>query len=101
MMGGGRREGDVEREIGKMEVERTMRRLKDGKAMGGDRIPNEVWKHEGEEVKEWAWRVCNRVWGGEGWPEEWKEGITVPIVKKGKGDTVGEYRGGDFNVNFI
>lgn len=59
--------------------------------MGKDEIPNEVWKYGGEEMKEWAWEICNRVWRGEGWPEEWKEGIIIPIQKKGKGEEVEEY----------
>jgi len=37
--------------------------------------------------------MCNRIWKGKGWPEEWKEGILVPVVKKGRGDRVSEYRG--------
>jgi len=39
----------------------------------------------GEVLEEWVWRFCNKVWRGEGWPESWKEGIIIPIVKKGKG----------------
>ena len=42
--------------------------------MGGDGIGNEVWKYGGVEVEEWLWRICNRVWRGEGWPEEWERG---------------------------
>lgn len=42
--GGG--EGDEEEEIGRGEVREVMRRLKDGKAVGSDGIPNEVWKYE-------------------------------------------------------
>jgi len=37
--------------------------------------------------------MCNRVWRGEGWPESWKEGIIVPLLKKGTGDRVENYRG--------
>jgi len=33
------------------------------------------------------------VWKGEGWPEEWKEGVIILIVKKGEGRKVEEYRG--------
>lgn len=33
------------------------------------------------------------MWEGEGWPEEWKEGIIVPILKKGEGREVRDYRG--------
>lgn len=36
---------------------------------------------------------CNRVWRGEGWPEGWKEGMIIPIIKKGEGIKVEEYRG--------
>ncbi|XP_025160987.1 uncharacterized protein LOC112589978 [Harpegnathos saltator] len=61
--------------------------------MGADEIPNEVWKYGGEEVGRWAGDICRRVWRGKEWPEEWKEGIVVPIIKKGKGETVKEYRG--------
>lgn len=39
------------------------------------------------------WKLCNKVWRGEGWPEGWKEGVVVPVVKKGEGTTVKEYRG--------
>lgn len=50
-----------------------------------------IW--EGGVVKGWLWRFCNRVWLGQGWPESWKEGEIVPLVKKGEGDRVEEYRG--------
>ena len=92
--GGGRREGrDEEREIGRDEIGRVVRGLKDGKAGGSDGIQNEVWKYGGEEVEKWLWVVCNRVWRGEGWPEGWKEGIVVPVLKKGAGERVEDYRG--------
>lgn len=37
--------------------------------------------------------MCNSVWKGEGWPESWKEGLVMPIVKKGEGGKVEDYRG--------
>lgn len=33
--------------------------------------------------------MCNRVWKGEGWPEEWKKGV-IPTVKKGIRERVTE-----------
>ena len=30
---------------------------------------------------------------GEGWPEGWKEGVVVPVLKKGAGEKVEDYRG--------
>lgn len=45
------------------------------------------------EERKWVRWVCNRIWMGEGWPEIWKEGVVVPIVKKGEKNSVEEYRG--------
>lgn len=33
------------------------------------------------------------MWRGEGWPETWKEGTIVPVVKKGRGEVARDYRG--------
>lgn len=33
------------------------------------------------------------MWKGDGWPEEWREGVVVPVVKKGNGEKVTDYRG--------
>jgi len=85
--------GEEEPEIGREEMKRAIKRLREGKASGADGIPGEVWKHGGERLEEWAWEFCNRIWRGDGWPEEWKEEIIVPIVKKGRGEKVEEYRG--------
>lgn len=35
-------------------------KLKDGKAMGGDGFPSEVWKYGGKLLM-WIWKLCNRV----------------------------------------
>jgi hypothetical protein len=61
--------------------------------VGIDGIPGEVWKYGGEELEEWVWRFCERIWNGEGWPEKWKEGMIVPIVKRKEGERVEDYRG--------
>lgn len=39
------------------------------------------------------WEICNKVWKGKGWPEEWREGVVVPVVKRGEGEKVEDYRG--------
>ena len=87
-----RRREDREAEIGREEIGKVIRNLKDGKVAGGDGIPNEVWKYGGSEVEEWLWGICNRVWRGEGWPEGWREGVVVPVMK-GRGAKVNDYRG--------
>lgn len=92
-MEGERRGEEEEEEISREEIGRAISKMKEGKAAGGDGIVNEVWKHGGKETKEWLWEICNKVWKGEGWPEEWREGIVVPIVKRGEGEKVEDYRG--------
>jgi len=44
---GGKFREDEEEEIGRDEFRRVIRKLKDRKALGGDGIPNEVWKRWG------------------------------------------------------
>lgn len=41
-----------EGEMSRDEVKRIMKNLKEGKTVGGDGIPNEVWKFDGEEIEE-------------------------------------------------
>lgn len=43
-------------------------------------------------MRDWAWRFCNKVWRGKGWPEIWKERV-VPIFKKKEGEVMSDYRG--------
>jgi len=61
--GGRRIKGKVN--MSREKIGRVVRQLKDGKAMGVDGIPNEVWKYDGKEIKEWMWGICGgMVWKG-------------------------------------
>ena len=80
-------------EIGVEEVREILKELKKGKAVGVDGMPNEAWMYGGENVVRAVWRISNGVWMEEGWPEEWKEGVIVPIAKKGKGEGTRDHRG--------
>lgn len=55
------RERDEENELRKMEIERVISGLKNGKAAVVDGIASEIWKFGGEEVREWGREFCNRV----------------------------------------
>lgn len=68
-----------------------MEKLEKGKVVRADGVSNEVWKCGGESIEEWIWGFCNRVWRGEEWPVQWKDGIIAPLVKKGR--EVEDYRG--------
>jgi len=86
------REGE-EGEISGEEIKVAIKRIKERKATGVDGVPGEVWRYGGEDLTDWARDFCNKVWKGEGWPEEWKEGVIVPVFKKGKGKKAEDYRG--------
>lgn len=45
--------GEEEEEISKKEINRVVRKLKEGKSARRDGIVNEVWKYAGEMVREW------------------------------------------------
>jgi len=92
--GNGREMGEEDREeISREEIRRIRINIKEGKAVGLDGIPGEVWKHGGEELEEWVRGYYNRIWKGEGWPQDWREGVIVPILKKGGGEKAEYYRG--------
>jgi len=96
VMGEGRRESgekEEERGLDRGEIKEAIKKLKEGKAMGRDGIPGEAWKYGGEALEEWIWNLCNGVWKGAGWPEGWKEGVVVPVLKKGEGESLEDFRG--------
>ncbi|KAL6419347.1 hypothetical protein ACFW04_013926 [Cataglyphis niger] len=83
---------DGEEGLSRNEIRSAIGRQKDNKAVGLDGIPAEVWKYGGESLEECVWRISNWVCKGEGWIDDWSEGMIVPILKKGEGERVEEYR---------
>jgi len=59
------------------ETVKVIRKLKNNKAAGLDEIPDELLKR-GEPVAE----LFSHIWHAEEIPEEWREGIIVPLPKK-------------------
>ena len=95
-----RRENDGERvnleveKISKEEVRENMKRMKNGKAVGPDDIPVEVWKCLGEIALEFLTKLYNRTMESERMPEEWRDSILIPIFKnKGDVQSCSNYRG--------
>ena len=95
-----RRENDGERvnleveKISKEEVRENMKRMKNGKAVGPDDIPVEVWKCLGEIALEFLTKLYNRTMESERMPEEWRDNIMIPIFKnKGDIQSCSNYRG--------
>ena len=95
-----RRDNDGERvnleveSICKEEVRENMKRMKNGKAVGPDDIPVEVWKCLGESALKFLTKLYNRTMESERMPEESRDSVFIPIVKnKGDVQSYSNYRG--------
>jgi len=65
------------------ELEKALRRVK-RKAPGKDGLYIDAYKNLGEEGKEVLLNMYNEMWEKGIYPEQWKEAILVPLLKKGK-----------------
>ena len=80
--------------IGTEEVTENMQRMKNGKAVGPDDIPVEVWTCLGESALKFLMKVYNRTMESERRPEEWRYSVLIPIFKnKGDVQSCSNYRG--------
>jgi len=75
------------------EVELAFDKLKSHKSPGIDQIPAELIKVRGRTICLEIHKLINSIWKKEKLPEEWKESIIVPIVKKGDKTDYNNYRG--------
>ena len=67
--------------ISKEEVRVNMKRMKNGKAVGPDDIPVEVWKCLGEIALEFLTKLYTRTMESERMPEVWRDSILISIFK--------------------
>ena len=72
-------------EIGLDEVKITLKKMKNGKAVGPDDIPAEVWKCLGMAAVVFLTGLFNDILQLKKMPDEWRRSTLVPIFK-GKGD---------------
>ena len=80
--------------VSREEVKNALRRMKNGKAVGPDELPAEVWKCMGEMGIKFLNRLFNRLLMGEQMPEEWRRSVIIPIYKnKGDAQCCKNYRG--------
>ena len=75
------------------ETAKAIRKLKNNKAAGLDEIPAELLKQGGEPVTEALTELFNKIWHAEEIPEEWREGIIIPLSKKGCLSDCNNWRG--------
>ena len=78
--------------ITRKEIKRALRKLKPGKAIGQDRIPNSFLKHGGPKLLNALGTIFNLM-RTEGWtPEEWNSEVVTLIHKKGDKKDLDNYR---------
>jgi len=81
--------GDITTE----EVIRAIKKLKNGKSAGVDGIQAELLKNGGDELVKKMTTLCNQVWKSEQVPRDWKDGIIIPLPKKGDLKDCNNWRG--------
>lgn len=86
-------EGDQE-ELNYEEIEKQIKEMKRKKAAEADGIEErEAWIYSREKIRTKLKEVLRRVWRGEEFSEEWREGVITPIHKKEDKNKVENYRG--------
>ena len=66
-----------------VEVKRALKRLKNGKAAGCDKIPPEALKERGLVSAKVLHSLLNKIWTAEDIPQDWRLGLLVKLPKKG------------------
>ena len=80
--------------ISEDEVWTAVCKMKNGKSVGPDEIPAEVWKALGMEGRDFLCKLFNNILDGGNMPDEWRASTLVPIYKnKGDVQDCGNYRG--------
>ena len=69
--------------ITRIEIKNAIKKLKNGKAAGGDDIPPEAIKAGGNTSEEVLLNLCNWIWSEEKKPREWRKGLLIKLPKKG------------------
>ena len=81
-------------EINEQEVRAALQKMKEGKAVGPDGLPAEVWKCLGELGVKFLTKLYNNLLEGGSMPDDWRKSVLVPIYKnKGDVQACGNYRG--------
>lgn len=84
--------GEEEPYILRSEIEAAIRKLKNNKAPGPDRITAEVLKGLGPNGITCLHNLCNKIWQTGDWPSDWVHSSILPLHKKGSVRNCNNYR---------
>ena len=85
--------GELKKRISLEEVETTIRRVKTGKSPGIDGIYGEMLKNGGYWMKVSLCYLFNAVFDSQDIPQDWQNGLIVPLFKDGDREVATNYRG--------
>ena len=80
-------------EVTREEVERAVKKLRNGKAAGEDSIVPELLKNGGTSLIDWLWELLLEGWKSGKVREDWKSATLVPLHKKRDRKICDNYRG--------
>lgn len=75
-----------------LEIKEIIQKLANGKAAGKDGIRNEYLKYANTEAIEEFWKILSKVWLTNQFPDQWREGLQIPIPKKRGPKSTADYR---------
>ena len=79
-------------ELTREEVEKAVKKLRNGKAAGSDHIVAKLLKNGREAMVNWLWELLKEVWKTKQVPKEWKKAILIPLHKKKNRRSCDNYR---------
>ena len=79
---------DIEMNITENELTKNLKKMKDGKAPGCDKISSEMLKHLGQRGKSTLLNILNLSWNDGQVPDRYRRAKIVPIPKAGKDPTL-------------
>ena len=73
----------LEPDILECEVKWALESITTNKAIGGDRIPVELFQILKDDVVKVLHSICQQIWKTQQWPQDWKMSVFIPISRKG------------------
>ena len=73
------------------EVKWALESITKNKASGGDGIPVELFQILKDGAVKVLHSICQQIWTGTQWPQDWKRSVFIPIPKKGNAKECSNY----------
>ena len=81
----------LEPDLLECEVKWALGSITTNKAIGGDRIPGELFQILKDDAVKVLYSICQQIWKTQQWPQDWKRSIFIPIPKAGNAKECSNY----------